>query len=54
MNMEKLLNQLLEDYGLDYLLESQDIEELTVLELLTEQGLFNPYEYVYEDGDYDD
>jgi hypothetical protein len=52
--VESLLNRLLEDYGLAYLLESQDIEELTVLEVLTNLGYFDPQEFVYEDGDCDD
>lgn len=52
--MENLLTRLLEDYGLEHLLLSQDIEELTVLEVLTNLGYFNPYEYVYQDEAYDD
>ena len=52
--MENLLTRLLEDYGLEYLLLSQDIEELTVLEVLTNLGYFNPHEYIYEDEPYDD
>lgn len=52
--MEPLLNRLLEDYGLTYLLESQDIEELTVLEVLINLGYFDPSVYTFDEEEYDD
>lgn len=52
--METMLEQLLEDYGLVALLEQNDIEELVVLEILIDKGLFNPYDYMYLDTEEED
>ena len=47
--METMLETLLEDFSLETLLLQNDIEELTVLEILIDRGLFNPYDYLYLD-----
>jgi hypothetical protein len=52
--VDKLLEKLLEDYGLETLLIQNDIEELTVLEIHIERGLFDPEEYKFEDVEEDD
>lgn len=47
------LEDILERYGLSTLLLQNDIEELTVLELLIERGLFDPEDYYFEDEEDD-
>lgn len=48
------LEALLGIYGLSTLLEQNDIEEVTVLELLISKGLFNPDDYIYDDVEVSD
>lgn len=48
-----LLEHLLEDYGLEMLLEQNDIEQRTVLELLINKGLIDLEEYTFEDMETD-
>lgn len=44
-----ILEHMLEVYGLERLLEQNDIEELTVLELLVSRGLIDVEDYIYTD-----
>jgi hypothetical protein len=44
-----ILEHMLEVYGLERILEQNDIEELTVLELLVVRGLIDVEDYIYTD-----
>jgi hypothetical protein len=44
-----LLEHLLEDYGLETLLEQNDIEQRTVLEILIDKGLIDLEDYTFDD-----
>jgi hypothetical protein len=46
--MEKTLQQMIDSYGLEFLLEDNDILETKVLELLVEEGLIDPDKYFEE------
>ena len=48
------LEDILERYGLSVLLLQNDIEELTVLELLIEHGLFDPEDYIFVEDEAND
>lgn len=47
--MEKLLEQLVEDYGLETILLQNDIEQAYVLDLLIEKGLIDLEDYIFTD-----
>ena len=49
--MEKVIEQLVEDYGLETLLLQNDIEQAHVLELLIEKGLIDLDDYIFLDVD---
>lgn len=49
-----ILEHLIEDYGLETLLEQNDIEPRTVLELLINKGLIDLEDYTFGDIDDDD
>lgn len=49
-----ILEHLIEDYGLLTLLEQNDIEERTVLEMLIHKGLIDIEDYTFEDIEIDD
>lgn len=49
--MEKVIEQLVEDYGLETLLLQNDIEQAYVLELLIEKGLIDLDDYIFLDVD---
>lgn len=49
-----LLEHLIEDYGLETILEQNDIEPRTVLELLIDKGMIDLELYVYTDMEYSD
>ena len=54
--MEKLIEQLVEDYSLETLLLQNDIEQAYVVELLIEKGLIDLDDYIFVDdpkGDFD-
>lgn len=44
-----LLEHLIEDYGLETILEQNDIEHRTVLEILINKGLIDLEDYTFED-----
>lgn len=46
-----LLDHLIEDYGLETVLEQNDIEQRTVLELLIDKGMIDLDLYLYTDMD---
>ena len=61
MNMERnkripldFLENLCEDYGLDKLLAMNDIEPITVINLLIEEGLLNEHELYADLGETED
>ena len=48
------LEAMIEVYGLQTILEQNDIEEVTVLEMLVQRGLVDPEDYIYTDMEIDD
>lgn len=50
---EEAIEHLVEDVGLDYLLEVNDIEPQLVIELLIREGLIDLEEYSWETEDED-
>ena len=50
---EEAIEHLVEDVGLDYLLEANDIEPQLVIELLIREGLIDLEEYSWETEDDD-
>lgn len=51
---EEAIEHLVEDVGLDYLLEANDIEPQLVIELLIREGLIDLEEYSWETEDDDE
>ena len=43
------LEQLIQDFGLEMLMEHNDLEEIDVLEILVNKGLINLEDYFYTD-----
>jgi hypothetical protein len=48
---ERMLEQLLEDYGLDLLISQNEVSELEVLELLVRYGLIDLDMYFFKDNE---
>ena len=51
---EEAIEHLVEDVGLEYLLEANDIEPQAVIELLIREGLIDLEEFSWETEDDDD
>ena len=49
-----ILAQLAEDYGLEVILQQNDIEDWQVLELLYQRGLLDVDDYIYSEVDVSD
>ena len=48
------LEAMIEEYGLQRILEQNDIEEIDVLEILIQKGLVDPEDYIYHDVEIED